>query len=241
MIFLAALSNDALGDLDSRLTEEINDSGTVRFARLAREAGVRRFVFSSSCSLYGMAGDEMLTEEAGMNPITPYGTAKIEAERKLAALAEAGTFCPVYLRNATAYGLSPALRMDLVVNDLTATAVLRNKVQLLSDGSAWRPLVHVEDIAQAMVAVVEAPEEAVFNEAFNVGRTDENYLIGTLRGSSRAPYLARSSTSPTRPARTHGTTGSISRRSSAWCLDFARSGRFPKASSSFGTPIESTA
>lgn len=177
VIFLAALSNDALGDLDSRLTEEINDSGTVRFARLAREAGVRRFVFSSSCSLYGMAGDEMLTEEAGMNPITPYGTAKIEVERKLAALAEAGTFCPVYLRNATAYGLSPALRMDLVVNDLTATAVLRNKVQLLSDGSAWRPLVHVEDIAQAMVAVVEAPEEAVFNEAFNVGRTDENYLI----------------------------------------------------------------
>lgn len=177
VVFLAALSNDALGDLDASLTHEINDSGTVRFARLAKEAGVRRFVFSSSCSLYGMAGDEVLTEDAGMNPITPYGTAKIEVERQLSALAEAGRFCPVYLRNATAYGVSPALRMDLVVNDLTATAVLRGKVQLLSDGSAWRPLVHVEDIARAMVALLEAPEEVVLDEPFNVGRSEENYLI----------------------------------------------------------------
>lgn len=177
VIFLAALSNDALGDLDASLTHDINDAGTVRFARLAKAAGVRRFVFSSSCSLYGMAGDEVLDEEAGMNPITPYGTAKIEVERQLSGLAEPGRFCPVYLRNATAYGVSPALRMDLVVNDLTATAVLRGKVQLLSDGSAWRPLVHVEDIARAMVAVVEAPEEVVLDEPFNVGRSDENYLI----------------------------------------------------------------
>ena len=177
VVFLAALSNDALGDLDARLTHEINDAGTVRFASLAKEAGVRRFVFSSSCSLYGMAGDEVLDEDAGMNPITPYGTAKIQVERQLSALAEPGAFCPVYLRNATAYGLSPALRMDLVVNDLTATAVLRGKVQLLSDGSAWRPLVHVEDIAAAMVAVLEAPEEVVLDEPFNVGRSDENYLI----------------------------------------------------------------
>lgn len=177
VIFLAALSNDALGDLDAQLTRDINDDGTVRFAELAKQAGVRRFVFSSSCSLYGKAGDAILDEEAGMNPITPYGVAKIEVERRLEPLAERGRFCPLYLRNATAYGLSPALRMDLVVNDLTATAVLRGKVQLLSDGTAWRPLVHVEDIARAMVATVEAPEEAVFAEAFNVGRSEENYQI----------------------------------------------------------------
>lgn len=186
VIFLAALSNDALGDLDSHLTEDINGAGTVRFARAAKEAGVRRFVFSSSCSLYGKAGDEALDEQAGMNPITPYGRAKIEVEQALAPLAEPGRFCPVYLRNATAYGLSPSLRMDLVVNELVATAVLRGKVQLASDGSAWRPLVHVTDIARAMVAALEAPEEVVCGEAFNVGRNAENYRIREVAELVRA-------------------------------------------------------
>ncbi len=174
--FLAALSNDALGDLDAGLTEDINDSGTVRFARMAKEAGVQRFIFSSSCSLYGAGADMILTEDSAMNPVTPYGKAKIDVELALTKLADDG-FSPSYMRNATAYGLSPSLRIDLVVNNLAGYAVTTGEVLLKSDGTAWRPLVHVEDISRAFVAVLEAPRDAIHDQAFNVGRDEENFQI----------------------------------------------------------------
>lgn len=177
VIHLAALSNDALGTLDPAITDAVNHRASVRLAEIAREAGTERFLFSSSCSLYGAAdGDELLTEEAAFNPVTPYGRSKVDAEAGLARLAT-DTFSPVYLRNATAYGLSPRLRGDLVVNELVARAYLDGKVQLNSDGTAWRPLVHVEDIARAFIAAIEAPREAVHDQAFNVGRSDENYTV----------------------------------------------------------------
>ncbi|MEZ6019197.1 MAG: NAD(P)-dependent oxidoreductase [Planctomycetota bacterium] len=177
IVFLAALSNDALGDLDPGLTVEINHSATVRFAQLAKQAGVQRFIFSSSCSLYGAAeGDELLTEESPMNPVTAYGKAKIDVERELVKLAD-DHFSPTYMRNATAYGLSPSLRIDLVVNNLTGYAYTTGEVLMKSDGSPWRPLVHVEDIAAAMRAVLESPRDPIHNQAFNVGQTDENYQI----------------------------------------------------------------
>lgn len=174
--FLAALSNDALGDLDAGLTEDINDSGTVRFAKMAKEAGVQRFIFSSSCSLYGAGADMILTEESAMNPVTPYGKAKIDVELALTKLAD-DAFSPSYMRNATAYGLSPSLRIDLVVNNLAGYAVTTGEVLLKSDGTAWRPLVHVEDISRAFVAVLEAPRDAIHDQAFNVGRDEENFQI----------------------------------------------------------------
>ncbi|HRV82746.1 MAG TPA: SDR family oxidoreductase, partial [Planctomycetota bacterium] len=177
VIFLAALSNDALSDLDPNLTVEINHNATVRFAKLAKQAGVRRFLFSSSCSLYGAnEGDDLLTEESGMNPVTPYGKAKIDVERELSLLAD-DTFSPTYMRNATAYGLSPSLRIDLVVNNLTGYAYTTGEVLMKSDGSPWRPLVHVEDIAAAMRCVLESPIDPIHNQAFNVGQTAENYQI----------------------------------------------------------------
>ncbi len=176
VVFLAALSNDALGDLDPALTEEINRDATVRFARIAKQAGVSRFVFASSCSLYGAAGDAPLTEEAAMNPVTPYGHAKIAVELALSELAGDG-FTPTYMRNATAYGLSPSLRIDLVVNNLTAYAYTTGEVLMKSDGSPWRPLVHIEDISRAVLAVLEAERDVVHDEAFNIGRSDENYRV----------------------------------------------------------------
>lgn len=177
VIFLAALSNDALGDLDPTLTVEINHSATVEFAKKAKQAGVERFLFSSSCSLYGAAqGDELLTEESPMNPVTAYGKAKIDVELELMKLAD-DRFSPTYMRNATAYGLSPSLRIDLVVNNLTGYAYTTGEVLMKSDGTPWRPLVHVEDIAAAMRAVLESPRDPIHNEAFNVGQTDENYQI----------------------------------------------------------------
>jgi nucleoside-diphosphate-sugar epimerase len=176
---LAALSNDPLGDLDPALTREINEEGSIRLARLARAAGVARFVFSSSCSTYGAAGDGFLDESAAFHPVTPYGHSKVRMEAALAALAD-GRFSPVYLRNATAYGVSPRLRLDLVLNNLVAWALTTGRIVLLSDGTPWRPVVHVEDIATAFLAALEAPREAVHDQAFNIGRTAENYRIREL-------------------------------------------------------------
>lgn len=177
VIHLAALCNDPLGDLNPSLTYDVNHLATIRLARAAKAAGVTRLLFSSSCSLYG-AGDtrKPLDEEAGFAPITPYGESKILSERDLSLLA-GDDFSPVYLRNATAYGFSPRLRGDLVVNDLVGHALLTGEVRLRSDGSAWRPLVHAEDIAAAFVALLEAPRERVHDRAFNVAQTTENYLI----------------------------------------------------------------
>lgn len=176
VVCLAALSNDALGNLDPRLTFDINHLATVELARTAKAAGVRRFVFSSSCSLYGSAGDEALTEEADFNPLTPYGETKILCERDIAPLADE-SFCPTYMRNATAYGVSSSLRADLVVNNLVGYALTTGEVLIKSDGMPWRPLVHIEDISRAFVAVLAAPEDVVRNEAFNVGATTENYRV----------------------------------------------------------------
>ena len=173
---LAALSNDALGDLSPHLTYEINHLATVRLAERAKQAGVERFLFSSSCSLYGAAGDAHLTEEADFNPVTPYGESKIRVELDLTRLAD-DAFSPVYLRNATAYGLSPSLRADLVVNNLVGHAVTSGRVLIKSDGMPWRPLVHIEDISRAFAAALAAPREVVHDRAFNVGSTAENYRV----------------------------------------------------------------
>jgi nucleoside-diphosphate-sugar epimerase len=176
VIHLAALSNDPLGNLDAELTYEINHRATVRLAEAAKTAGVERFLFASSCSLYGAGGTGLLDEEAPMAPVTPYGESKVFAERDLTAMAD-DDFSPVYLRNATAYGASPALRLDIVVNNLTGWAVTTGQVRILSDGSPWRPLVHVADIAAAFEACLTAPRESIHAQALNIGRNGENYQI----------------------------------------------------------------
>lgn len=179
IIHLAALSNDPLGNVNPGCTYDINHLASVRLAQLAKEAGVPRFLFASSCSLYGVAGDELLTEDAAFNPITPYGESKVRVELDVAKLADE-QFSPTFLRNATAYGVSPRLRADVVVNNLVGIAYTTGDVLIQSDGTPWRPLVHVEDIARAFLAVLEAPRELVHNEAFNVGRTEENYRVRDL-------------------------------------------------------------
>jgi nucleoside-diphosphate-sugar epimerase len=176
VIHLAALSNDPLGCLDESCTYDINHLGSVSLARAAKAAGVPRYLFASSCSLYGAAGDRMLDETAAFNPITAYGRSKVLVEADVSALADE-TFSPTYLRNATAYGASPRLRADIVVNNLVGVAHTTGSVLIQSDGTPWRPLVHVRDISRAFLAVLEAPREAVHNEAFNVGSSEENYQI----------------------------------------------------------------
>ena len=176
VVCLAALSNDPLGDLNPAATYSVNLDGTLRLARAAKQAGVERFVFASSCSLYGAAGSAGVTEDAQLFPVTPYGEAKVSAERELSLMAD-DDFSPTYLRNATAYGASPRLRLDIVVNNLTAVAMTAGEVRLESDGSPWRPLVHVEDICRAFLAVFEAPRDLVHDEAFNVGRAEDNVQV----------------------------------------------------------------
>ncbi|HEC09286.1 MAG TPA: SDR family oxidoreductase [Acidimicrobiales bacterium] len=176
VIHLANLCNDPLGDLNPDITYDINHRGTIHLAELAKAAGATRFLHSSSCSLYGAQGDAPIDESGEFNPVTPYGESKVLAERDLSAMAD-DDFSPTYLRNATAYGSSPRLRGDLVVNNLTGFAVTTGEVFLKSDGTSWRPLVHVEDISRAFLALLEAPREVVHDEPFNVGSTTENYQI----------------------------------------------------------------
>jgi len=176
---LAGLSNDPLGNLNPTLTYDINYHASVRLAELAKEAGVQRFVFSSSCSNYGAGGEDLLTEESPFNHVTPYGESKVFVERDVSAMAD-DHFSPTFLRNATAYGVSPRLRFDLVLNNLVAWAYTTNQVMLKSDGSPWRPIVHIRDIAAAFIAALKAPIDLVHNQAFNVGATGENYRVRQL-------------------------------------------------------------
>jgi nucleoside-diphosphate-sugar epimerase len=180
VIHLAAISNDPLGNLNPQGTYDINHVASVRLAAAARDAGVPRFLFASSCSTYGLSGgNDLLTEDAPFNPITPYGESKVLVERDVAALAN-DAFSPVFLRNATAYGVSPRLRADIVVNNLVGFAYTTGEIRIQSDGTPWRPLVHIEDISRAFLAVLEAPRHVIHNRAFNVGQSTENYRISEI-------------------------------------------------------------
>jgi nucleoside-diphosphate-sugar epimerase len=179
VIHLAGISNDPLGDMNPKCTYAVNHEASVRLARLSKRVGVSRFLFSSSCSLYGVAKEEMVNEEAVFKPVTPYGKSKVLVEEDVSQLADSD-FSPTFLRNGTAYGVSPRLRTDLVVNNLVGFAYTTGEALIKSDGMAWRPLVHVEDISRAFLAVLEAPRELIHNEAFNVGTTVENYRVSDV-------------------------------------------------------------
>jgi len=179
IIHLAGLSNDPLGDFSPTLTVDINERGSIRLARAAKAAGVKRFLFASSCSNYGAGGSDFLTEESPFNPVTPYGRSKVNVEKALNKMAD-DDFSPTYLRASTAYGFSPRLRFDLVANNLAAWAFTTGKVYLKSDGTPWRPIVHIEDISRAYIAALHAPRDLVHDEAFNVGLTTENYQMSDI-------------------------------------------------------------
>lgn len=182
VIHLGALSNDPLGALDPELTYEINYRASVRLARLAKQAGVRRFLYASTCSVYGASGtDDLVTEQAPLRPVTPYAESKVRVEDDLTELADSD-FSPVFLRNATAFGFSPRLRADIVLNNLVGHAYLSGEVRVLSDGTPWRPLVHVRDIASAFIEVLSAPREAVHARAFNVGTEQNNLTVAEIAG-----------------------------------------------------------
>ena len=179
IIHLAGLSNDPLGDYNPGLTEAVNHQAAVRMARLAKQAGVPRFLYASSCSTYGASGDNFLDESASFNPVTPYGESKVNVERDVTPLADS-SFSPTFLRASTAYGMSPRIRFDLVINNLVAWAYTTGDVFIKSDGTPWRPVVHVADISRAYIAALEAPRETVHCGAFNVGTTTENYRVSEL-------------------------------------------------------------
>jgi nucleoside-diphosphate-sugar epimerase len=179
IMHLAGLSNDMLGDLNPKLTFEINHAASVKLAKIAKDVGIKRFIFSSSCSSYGAAGDNMLDENASFNPVTPYAVSKVFVERDVGKLASPG-FSPTFLRNSTAYGVSPRIRFDVVLNNLTAWAFTTGQIRLKSDGTPWRPVIHIEDISRAFIAVLHSPREKIHNQAFNVGKNSENYQIREL-------------------------------------------------------------
>lgn len=188
IVHLAALSNDPVGDLNAKLTLDINFRASVELARKAREAGVSRFVFASSCSMYGAApSNELVTEEAPLRPLTAYAESKVRAEEGLAELADSD-FAPVFMRNATAYGVSPRLRFDIVLNNLAGWAYTTKRILILSDGSPWRPIVHVRDIAAATLTMLDAPLDVIRNAAFNVGANTENYTVRDLAEIVRVTF-----------------------------------------------------
>lgn len=176
LIHLAALSNDPLGNLKDELTYDINHLASVGLARLAKESGIQRFLFSSSCSMHGASAAEKVDETTPVDPLTPYGASKIRAETDISGMANDG-FSPIFLRNGTVYGVSPRLRVDIVLNNLVGWACTTGKVKLYTDGSPWRPLIHIEDVCDAFIAAMEAPVDAVHNQVFHVGSNKENYQI----------------------------------------------------------------
>jgi nucleoside-diphosphate-sugar epimerase len=176
IVHLAELSNDPLGETIPEITRQINHLGSVKLAKLAKETGASRFVYTSSCSVYGAGSGEFLDENAPVNPQTAYAECKVRVEKDVGAMAD-DNFSPVFLRNATAYGPSPRMRFDIVLNNLSGLAWVRKRIAMTSDGTPWRPLVHVLDICHAILCAVEAPAEAIHNEKFNVGQNSENYRV----------------------------------------------------------------